>query len=156
MPTPNEQLFVNKMKADGWEVHQNGFPDFLCVKDGKIIIVEVKATRRERLSQQQFTMMRLLQSLGIETYRWSPDGELSKELLKPKPIKPMKARGTDKRNKEVMKYDSNTKRARNAEIAFLRKLQPELSLEEIGKRYGISAERVRQIIAKEHRQIVRS
>jgi len=50
------------------------------------------------------------------------------------------------------KYDTNTKRERNAEIVFLHKLQQELSLREIGDRYGISAERVRQIIERANRQ----
>ena len=43
MPTATEQAFADKMKASGWEVFRNGFPDFLCRKDGKAILVEVKA-----------------------------------------------------------------------------------------------------------------
>ncbi|KKL75501.1 hypothetical protein LCGC14_2054250 [marine sediment metagenome] len=28
---------------EGWELHRNGWPDFLCVVDGRTVAVEVKS-----------------------------------------------------------------------------------------------------------------
>ena len=47
-----------------------------------------------------------------------------------------------------MKYDSNTKRARNALIKEYRLQHPELSLREIGEVFGISKQRVSKIVRK--------
>jgi hypothetical protein len=55
-----------------------------------------------------------------------------------------------------MKYESNTKRKRNAELIKMRKNKPELSLAEIGRivgvNYGkiISKQRVDYIIKRGH------
>jgi len=47
-----------------------------------------------------------------------------------------------------MKYETVTKRERNQEILWLHKLRPELSLKEIGERYGITPQRVFAILKK--------
>jgi DNA-directed RNA polymerase specialized sigma subunit len=47
-----------------------------------------------------------------------------------------------------MKYERVTKTKRNNEIKEYYKQHPELSLEEIGKLYGISGSRVHQIVNK--------
>lgn len=48
-----------------------------------------------------------------------------------------------------MRYESNTKVARNNKIVQYRKDHPELSLEEIANRFGISKQRVYQILKKD-------
>ena len=73
MPTPSEQKFIDKMVTEGWEVHKNGFPDFLCVKDGKTILVEIKGSQREKLHQHQYEMLELLISCNKpEGFVWVP------------------------------------------------------------------------------------
>jgi DNA-directed RNA polymerase specialized sigma subunit len=47
-----------------------------------------------------------------------------------------------------MKYEANTKTERNQAVVLMHKWQPELSLEEIGKKFGISKQRVHRIIKK--------
>lgn len=32
-----------ELEQNGWEVLDSGWPDFLCIKDGKIKLIEVKA-----------------------------------------------------------------------------------------------------------------
>ncbi len=48
-----------------------------------------------------------------------------------------------------MKYDSVTKRDRNRTVAEFHKNNPNLSMAEIGKMFGISKQRVSQIVKRE-------
>jgi DNA-directed RNA polymerase specialized sigma subunit len=48
-----------------------------------------------------------------------------------------------------MKYDSVTKRVRNHEVYEYRKENPNLSMKEIGEIFGISRQRVSQIVKRE-------
>ena len=137
MTTKTEQIFIDKMVAKGWEVYHNGFPDFLCQKGNITYLVEVKATASEQLKPDQITMMGLLQNLGVECYRWSPDSELSKELT-------LSSKG-------MMKYQALTKLNRNLAIVALHQKHPEIRLREIGVTFPcngkpLSKQRVWQII----------
>jgi hypothetical protein len=38
-----EQTEYERLKADGWTVYRNGWPDFLAEKDGKFRLIEVKS-----------------------------------------------------------------------------------------------------------------
>ena len=39
---PTEQLVYDLLTQQGWRVIRNGWPDFLCVRDGMVKAVEVK------------------------------------------------------------------------------------------------------------------
>lgn len=54
-----EQLEADALRADGWTVHRNGWPDFLAEKDGKFRLVEVKR-KPDRLSGNQKNMCKAL------------------------------------------------------------------------------------------------
>ena len=71
--TKIERAFALKMQSEGWEVYKNGFPDFLCTKDGKGILVEVKANDNQKLKTHQLMMMSLLTNRKLKTCVWSPD-----------------------------------------------------------------------------------
>ena len=73
MPTATEQQFADKMTADGWSVYHNGFPDFLCVKDGKVIVVEVKGSSSEQLKEHQQQILANLNNNTIEAFVWAPN-----------------------------------------------------------------------------------
>ena len=62
--------------AEGWEVHRNGWPDFLCVVDGQPIAVEVKSGNG-RLTKEQCEVMNVLASSSISCYVWHPDRGLT-------------------------------------------------------------------------------
>ena len=51
-----------------------------------------------------------------------------------------------------MKYESNTKRARNTAIVRLREGDPSMSLKEIGEMFGISKQKVSFIIKRHYKQ----
>lgn len=73
MPTATERAFAQKMESEGWEVYRNGFPDFLCVKDGKVIFVEVKRSKSEQPRANQYQILQLLNGTMIDAFLWSPD-----------------------------------------------------------------------------------
>jgi hypothetical protein len=56
-----EEAFRRQAVDSGWTVSKRGWPDFICERDGKIVIVEIKAHRRRILKR-------------VPCYRWSPDG----------------------------------------------------------------------------------
>jgi hypothetical protein len=51
------------LRAEGWTVHRNGWPDFLAEKDGQFRIIEVKKYP-DRLSTAQKAMCRAI-------FRWT-------------------------------------------------------------------------------------
>jgi hypothetical protein len=69
-----EEAFRRQAVDSGWTVSKRGWPDFICERDGKIVIVEIKAHRRRILKREQRYVMNLLASYGVPCYRWSPDG----------------------------------------------------------------------------------
>lgn len=70
---PAEGKFFEEANAKGWTVSKRGWPDFFCVKDGNIILVEVKKHRGRNLKRSQLTVLRSLARYGVPCYRWSPD-----------------------------------------------------------------------------------
>ncbi len=54
-----EKLEAAALRADGWTLHRNGWPDFLAEKDGKFRFIEVKQYP-QRLSANQIKMCRAL------------------------------------------------------------------------------------------------
>lgn len=71
---PSEFKFCEEAIDDGYEVLRSGWPDFLLLKDGKAIFVEVKRGS-DRLTTGQLRMMRALKLLGHEAHVLH-DGEL--------------------------------------------------------------------------------
>lgn len=65
-----EELFKEDMFLEGWEVTKKGWPDYICWKDGKIILVEVKRSKTDYLSKEQVFVLQFLASYGIPCYRW--------------------------------------------------------------------------------------
>ncbi len=62
------------MKKDGWEVIHKGWPDFACVRDGEMLFIEVKGYRGEMLKEHQHFILTNLAKLGLNCYKWTPDG----------------------------------------------------------------------------------
>ena len=64
--TETERTFASKMEANGWQVYKNGFPDFLCVKDGKFCLVEVKGNPNEKLRPHQLELLALMNNKRVQ------------------------------------------------------------------------------------------
>ena len=69
-----EAKFFDMMNKKGWELTKRGWPDFACMKDGQLVLVEVKPKRGHRLKSWQRRIMVELIKCGVKCYRWSPDG----------------------------------------------------------------------------------
>jgi len=74
-----ESACYDALTADGWKLTKRGWPDFFCVKDGRVAAVEVKPHKRSPLKRNQAVVMGLLSRAGIDCYKWTPDGGM--ELL---------------------------------------------------------------------------
>jgi Holliday junction resolvase len=70
----HEAELYDLMTEHGWEVTKRGWPDFLCLKGGKLVCIEVKPKRGYKLKSWQRRVMLELVKHGIRAYRWSPDG----------------------------------------------------------------------------------
>jgi len=69
-PTPNSELaFKVAAQRAGWTVFKKGWPDFMCIKDGQIMVVEVKHGS-DKLSLEQKAMLRVLSNHGIRCFEW--------------------------------------------------------------------------------------
>jgi hypothetical protein len=67
-----EAVFRRKAIASGWEVLKSGWPDFLIIKDNKVVFVEVKS-EWDVLKPNQILMLNILAGLGMKCYTWRPD-----------------------------------------------------------------------------------
>ena len=65
------------LDADGCQLLHKGYPDFLCVKDNKIMCVEVKPSN-QRLKRHQREVAKILTSCGIPYYKWTPQDGFTK------------------------------------------------------------------------------
>lgn len=61
-----EREVVDALKAEGYTVLRNGWPDFLAVRGNDTVAVEVKAPT-DSLTNAQFRMHSALKAIGIET-----------------------------------------------------------------------------------------
>ena len=68
-----EEQLRQKLEQEGWVVTHKGFPDFACVKDDKMLFIEVKHYRGDRLKKEQHLMLTNMAKLGLDCFRWSPD-----------------------------------------------------------------------------------
>lgn len=67
------QLF-DYLTSKGWSLTKAGWPDFFCVKNGEICLVEVKPRKTHSLKRNQLVIMGALSQAGIRCFLWSPDG----------------------------------------------------------------------------------
>lgn len=65
------QLF-DELTADGWEVFKRGYPDFICVRNGKVMFVEVKPTARCGPKVDQEFVMQVMADAGLNVAMWDP------------------------------------------------------------------------------------
>lgn len=65
------QLF-DELTADGWEVMKRGWPDFVAVRNGKVLIIEVKPGKHDRPKVDQEFVMQLLADHGLNVALWNP------------------------------------------------------------------------------------
>lgn len=75
---PDEAICHDILSRDGWVVTKRGWPDFFCLRDGELMMVEVKPSPMHPLRQDQAMVLRKLAGLGVPCYRWSFDGGLSR------------------------------------------------------------------------------
>jgi hypothetical protein len=60
--------FWDKMTEDGWELTKKAWPDFLCMKDGKVILVTVKGSRGRKIKAMQRAAMLFFAKHGIDCF----------------------------------------------------------------------------------------
>lgn len=68
-----EAMFYDAMTKGGWTVTKRGWPDFFCLKDGDICVVEVKPRETTPIKPNQRFIMEKLKEHGIPCYRWDPE-----------------------------------------------------------------------------------
>jgi Holliday junction resolvase len=73
-----EAACFDAMREAGWTVTKRGWPDFFCVKDGEICVVEVKPRGSTPMKKNQNLVMEKLKEHGITCYRYDPDDGLTK------------------------------------------------------------------------------
>ena len=67
-----------KLEGEGWKVLHKGWPDFACVRNGEMMFVEVKAYRGEMLKKEQHYILTNLAKLGLNCYKWTPQGNFER------------------------------------------------------------------------------
>ena len=73
-----EDKLREKLEGDGWTITHKGWPDFACIRDGQMMFVEVKNYKGEMLKKQQHFMLTHLARLGLNCFKWTPDGGFEK------------------------------------------------------------------------------
>ena len=68
-----EATLFDLMTSHGWTPSKRGWPDFICYKDNRVLVIEVKPHRGRRLKREQLRIMQHLAAHGIDCYRWNPD-----------------------------------------------------------------------------------
>jgi len=69
-----EEAFAKKARDNGWMVTKRGYPDFICYKNGDVMLVEIKARKHHRLKKSQIKIMNISrENHGVKCYKWTPD-----------------------------------------------------------------------------------
>jgi len=66
-----ERVFKDLASANGWEVTKKGYPDFICYRENRIVLVEVKSGKQKPMKEQERFMKSMIK-LGIECIVWRP------------------------------------------------------------------------------------
>lgn len=72
-----EAMCYDTMTEQGWTVTKRGWPDFFCMKDGEICVVEVKPRATTPIKPNQKVIMDKLKEHGIACFRWDPENGLT-------------------------------------------------------------------------------
>jgi Holliday junction resolvase len=64
-----ERLLWHKLKRKGWDITKRGWPDFICFKDDKIVVIEVKRKKGYKLKKRQYQALKALSNAGIKSYK---------------------------------------------------------------------------------------
>lgn len=73
------------MTKDGWELTKKGWPDFLCMKDGKVMLVTVKGSRGRKVKKMQRAAMLFFAKHGIDCYEYSTKYNIFEKITFNKP-----------------------------------------------------------------------
>ena len=77
MPTRFETKVIASAASKGWRVLTKGWPDFLLIKNGRLMAVEAKA-KGDKLRPHQKEVLLALESAGIPTYvRYEQKGKVN-------------------------------------------------------------------------------
>lgn len=68
-----EALLYEQLTQKGWKILKKGWPDFACIKDGELMLIEVKPKRSHSLKKEQLQMLLIFAEHGIKSCRWTPD-----------------------------------------------------------------------------------
>ena len=79
LKSAEEQLKI-LMEAEGWDVIHKGWPDFACIRDGEMMFIEVKGYKGEMLKKHQHHLMTNLAKIGLNCYKWTPNGGFEQML----------------------------------------------------------------------------
>lgn len=88
-----EDQLREKLEKEGWEVLHKGWPDFACLNSkGEMLFIEVKAYKGEMLKKEQHRILTSMAKLGLNCFKWTPDGLFerispSTPFIEPKPLK---------------------------------------------------------------------
>jgi len=69
-----ETQLREQLEKDGWEITHKGWPDFACIRNDQMMFVEVKSYRGEMLKKEQHYILTHLAKLGLNCYKWTPQG----------------------------------------------------------------------------------
>jgi protein gp37 len=79
-----EGIFWDESLETGWELTKRGWPDFFCLRDGEMRVVEIKPSGDQDLKAAQLIVMQALTAYGVPCYRWDPD--MGFEPIEPQPL----------------------------------------------------------------------
>lgn len=72
---PAEIAVIEALRQDGYEVLKRGWPDLLCIRDGKVRFIEVKAKKGCELSRFQHKVANILKEhFDIDVEVLTPEG----------------------------------------------------------------------------------
>jgi hypothetical protein len=110
LKTAEEQM-KEKLEGDGWEVIHKGWPDFACIKsDGEMIFVEVKAYRGDMLKKEQHFILTSLARLGLNCFKWTPDGGFEKITPATPYLSPARQNNRDPQDRRRLTRDAKLSR----------------------------------------------
>jgi hypothetical protein len=82
-----ERAFDEWARSRGWQMWGYGWPDRWGYQDGKLILVEIKASRHAPFNGTQATLLQALANCHVRCHRWSPD--IGARRIRPARIDPL-------------------------------------------------------------------
>lgn len=91
-----ERQAIERLESEGWTVYRKGWPDFLCVRDQELRLIEVKAgvAQVSKAQANVFDVFKVFFGLEVEVYRSAESGVTPRPsyrpaLPSPQPPKPI-------------------------------------------------------------------